>query len=216
MSYSTLFFDLDATLYPASNGLWDEIRKRIFQYMQEEVGLQEAEIPATRDYYWKTYGTTLEGLRIHHDVDPDDYLKYVHNIPLDRYLSQDPELDSLLRDLPQDLWVFTNADWRHAQAVLSSLGIQERFSGIVDLIAMDFIVKPNPDAYRIALELAGADNPTHCILFDDLVPNLEGAKQQGFTTVLVGDNGKAGSVDYQLPSIHHIKDVLPHLWVGAG
>jgi putative hydrolase of the HAD superfamily len=212
MSFSTLFFDLDATLYPSSNGLWDEIRNRIYQYMREKLGLREADIPATQDHYWKTYGTTLEGLRIHHNVDPEDYLSYVHDVPYEQYLSKDPVLDSLLRDLPQNLWVFTNADQRHAQAVLAVLGIQDHFNGIIDLLAMNFLVKPIPDSYRIAQEVAGETDPARCVLFDDLVPNLQGAKNRGFTTVLVGDNGNSDCVDYQLPSIHQIKQVLPHLW----
>jgi len=215
MSFSTLFFDLDATLYPPSNGLWEEIRNRIFQYMSDEVGLPAEQVPATRDHYWKTYGTTLEGLRIHHNVDPDDYLNYVHNIPLENYLSLDRELHGLLRELPQDLWIFTNADRRHAEAVLAVLGIQDLFSGIIDLLAMDFIIKPRPEAYQIAQQMAGEKDPSCCILFDDLVPNLLAAKKQGFATVLVGENGQTDSADFQLPTIHKIKEVLPHLWVNS-
>lgn len=181
--------------------------------MRDEIGLPQEQIPATRDRYWKTYGTTLEGLRIHYGVDPESYMAYVHDIPLDRYLTEDPQLSALLGDLPQELWVFTNADWRHAEAVLEVLGILKHFSGIVDLFALDFAVKPKPEAYQIAQDLAGEQDPSRCILFDDLIPNLLGAKEQGFTTVLVGENGQAGGVDFQLPTIHRIRDVLPHLWL---
>ena len=215
MLFSTLFFDLDATLYPPSNGLWDEIRNRIFQYMREEVGLPQEEIPSIRDRYWKTYGTTLEGLRIHHGVDPDDYLKYVHQIPLDEYLSQDPELNLLLSELPQDLWIFTNADRRHAEAVLEVLDIREHFSGIVDLLAMDFAIKPKPEAYQIALEIADEKDPSQCILFDDLLQNLLAAKKFGFTTVLVGGNEPIDGIDFQIPTIHKTREVLPHLWLNS-
>ena len=212
MHFSTLFFDLDATLYSPSNGLWEEIRNRIFQFMREEIGLPKAEIPAIRDRYWKTYGTTLEGLRIHHQTDPDDYLDYVHDVPLEQYLTLDPALKSLLSSLPQELWVFTNADRRHAEGVLKALGIREQFSGIVDLISMDFVIKPKPEAYQIALKMSGETDPTRCILFDDLIANLLGAKKQGFTTVLVGDNGSSGGADFQLPTIHQIQEILPQLW----
>lgn len=215
MSFSTLFFDLDATLYSASNGLWDEIRKRIFQYMREEIGLPQEEIPAIRDRYWKTYGTTLEGLRIHHQTNPDDYLEYVHNIPLEEYLSKDAELKTLLADLSQDLWVFTNADHRHAEAVLEALGIREFFSGIVDLLAMDFVIKPQPEAYRIAQNMAGESDPSRCVLFDDLIANLQGAKRHGFTTVLVGEKGPGEEADFQLPSIHRMREVLPQLYLAS-
>jgi putative hydrolase of the HAD superfamily len=146
-------------------------------------------------------------------VDPDDYLTYVHNIPLENYLSEDPILDSLLKGLPQDLWVFTNADRRHAERVLAVLGIEDNFTGIVDLLAMDFLIKPKPEAFQIAQKMAGEPNPARCVLFDDLVANLQGAKEQGFTTVLVGENGEAGWADFQVPIIHQIHEILPQLWM---
>jgi len=212
MLFSTLFFDLDATLYSASNGLWDQIRLRIFKYMREEVGLAEDIIPSTRDHYWKTYGTTLEGLRIHHQVDPDHYLAYVHDLPLDEYLQHDQDLRDLLVSLPQDLWVFTNSDNRHANRVLKMLGIADLFTGVVDLLSMDFVIKPNPEAYQIALAKAGGVDPVNCVMFDDLLANLAGAKEIGFTTVLVGNNGTIDHADYHLPTIHDIKRIMPHLW----
>jgi len=216
MRFSTLFFDLDATLYPASNGLWDQIRLRIFQFMEEEVGIPKVDIPETRDHYWKTYGTTLEGLRIHHQVDPDNYLEYVHNLPLEDYLKDDPQLRELLSSLPQELWIFTNADHRHAERVLKGLGIFDLFTGIVDLIRLDFLVKPDPDAYKKALQMAGVTDPSECIMFDDLLPNLVAAKDIGFTTVLVGKNGQlVTSVDHYLETIHDIKKIMPELWAGS-
>ena len=212
MHFSTLFFDLDATLYPASNGLWDQIRLRIYKFMLEEIGIPEVEIPATRDKYWTTYGTTLEGLRIHHQVEPDDYLKYVHDLPLKDFLEPDPVLRELLKTLPQDLWVFTNADHRHAGRVLNELGISDLFSGVVDLLALDFIVKPNRKAYQTALKLAGVTDPKKCVLFDDLIQNLIPAKELGFYTSLVGENGSSTQVDIQLKSIHDMKEKMPQLW----
>ncbi len=212
MSFTTLFFDLDATLYAPQNGLWDEIRLRIFQYMGEKVGIPEDQIPDTRDRYWKTYGTTLEGLRIHHQVDPKDYLAYVHNLPLDQYLEEDPQLRDLLISLPQDKWVFTNADHGHASAVLGELGISDQFQGIVDLIAMDYRVKPQPESYQIAFQMAGGVDPGMCVLFDDLQANLNGAKAAGMTTVLVGEKTSADQADFHLTSIHDLKKTLPMLW----
>lgn len=215
MPLTTLFFDLDATLYSSSNGLWDEIRQRIYQYMREEVGIKEEDIPATRDHYWSTYGTTLEGLRIHHQVDPAHYLAYVHAIPLENYLLEDQELRQILASLPQKLWVFTNADRAHASAVLKALGIQDLFSGIVDLLAMEYAVKPQPQAFQIALRLAGENDPGHCLLFDDLPHNLLAARSLGFATALVGNASQADGADYCLPTIHDIKDVIPELWNGS-
>jgi pyrimidine 5'-nucleotidase len=212
MYFSTLFFDLDATLYPASNGLWEQIKLRIYQFMLEEVGIPEVDIPATREKYLTTYGTTLEGLRIHHQVEVDDYLNYVHDLPLKDFLEPDPVLRELLKTLPQDLWVFTNADHRHVGRVLNELGIRDLFSGIVDLLALDFIVKPNRKAYQTAMILAGVTDPKKCVMFDDLIQNLIPAKELGFYTTLVGENGSSNQVDIQLKSIHDMKEKMPQLW----
>jgi pyrimidine 5'-nucleotidase len=216
MKFSTLFFDLDATLYPASNGLWEQIRLRIFQYMEEVVGIKKDQIPETRDRYWKTYGTTLEGLRIHHQVEVDNYLAYVHNLPLENYLKDDPHLREHLSSLPQDLWVFTNADQVHAERVLKKLGIANLFTGIVDLIKLDLVVKPDPAAYKKALQLAGSPDPAECVHFDDLLPNLMTANKMGITTCLVGNNSQPPDyIDYQMETIHNIRNIMPELWTGS-
>ena len=38
MPFTTLFFDLDDTLYPPSTGVWDAIGDRIDLYIQTRVG----------------------------------------------------------------------------------------------------------------------------------------------------------------------------------
>jgi putative hydrolase of the HAD superfamily len=212
MVFTTLFFDLDATLYPAANGLWDQMRLRIYRYLGEKVGIPEQEIPQTRDFYWTTYGTTLEGLRIHHQVDPQEYLDFVHDLPLEVYLQPDPQLRKILMGLPQKLWVFTNSDRRHAGRVLDRIGIADLFSGIIDLFALDFAVKPNLDAFQAALRLSGRPEVSGCVLFDDLTQNLLAAKRLGFTTALVGSNGQADGIDYQLETLHDMEKVMPALW----
>ncbi len=69
MTYSTLFFDLDDTLYPANSGLWLEIRSRMEQYMHERLGLPEDKIPELRQIYLEKYGTTLRGLQHEFQID---------------------------------------------------------------------------------------------------------------------------------------------------
>jgi len=215
MNFSTIFFDLDATLYPASSGLWTIIRDRIFKFMIEQLQIPVSEVPELRDHYWKTYGTTLEGLRIHHQVRPEEYLEYVHNIALENYIEPDFDLKQNLSTLPQELWVFTNSDFRHANRVLDRLEIQDCFMGVIDLYALDFIVKPNPDAYYKAFEIAGVSNPADCLMFDDLIPNLSTAKQLGVTTALVGENGQDQDIDYYLGTIQDLQKILPELWVDS-
>jgi putative hydrolase of the HAD superfamily len=180
------FFDLDDTLYPASSGLWDALGDRIVRYMIERVGLPPAEVPALREQYFRTYGTTLNGLRTRHGVAPDDYLAFVHDLPLEQYLQPSPALDGMLARLPLRKFVFTNADAPHAARVLARLGVQRRFEGIIDIHALQFVNKPDPGAYAAALRLAGAP-AAECLFVDDAPRNLLPAHASGMLTVLVDD-----------------------------
>jgi pyrimidine 5'-nucleotidase len=213
MTFTTLFFDLDDTLYASSNGLWSAIRARMGQYMVERVGLPAEQVPALRRTYFETYGTTLRGLQKHHQVDADDYLAYVHDLPLEFYLQPAPELRAMLVSLPQTRWIFTNADAAHAARVLAILGLDGCFAGVIDVRAIQFACKPEPVAYQRALAIAGAPSPSQCVLLDDSAVNLAAARQMGFTTVWVSQNGHLNpAAHYTLPDLMALPQVLPELW----
>ena len=214
MPWTVLFFDLDDTLYPNTNGLWEAIRLRMTDYLRDQLGFPPEEIQEIRQTYYETYGTTLRGLQNHHEVDEDEYLSFVHNLPLDEYLSADGELRKMLESLPQRKWIFTNADARHAKRVLQTLGIEDCFSGIIDVRALDFLCKPDRQAYSRALELAGENNPENCVLLDDSIRNLVPAHQAGFTTVLVGSAEQNQAADYSVASLKDLPRVFTQLWPG--
>ena len=217
MSYTTLFFDLDDTLYPCNSGLWGAIRDRMGRYMAERIGLPEAEIPTIRRFYFETYGTTLRGLQKHHQVDTDDYLAYVHDVPLEKFIQPNPALHALLVSLPQRRFIFTNADAAHACRVLQVLGVVDCFDGIIDIRAIDFACKPEPQAYLRALALAGAPAPQECVLLDDSPTNLAPARQLGFTTVLINlEHAPDPAANYSIASLLSLPQVLPALWNGSG
>jgi len=212
MRFSTLLFDLDDTLYPPTSGLWDAIRERMNDYMTELIGLPRNEIVALRQKYLETYGTTLRGLQHYYDVDTDEYLAFVHDLPLEKFIKPDPDLRTMLLSLPQHRWIFTNADANHACRVLTILGVSDCFDGIIDIHAIDFACKPEIIAYQRALAITGEIDPNHCIIFDDSVRNLSPARQLGFYTVLVGKNGPEPVVDQAISSLHDLRSRMPGLW----
>ncbi len=181
-------------------------------YMAERVGLPASQIPALRRYYYENYGTTLRGLQKHYHVDENDYLAFVHDLPLEQYLRPQPELQRLLLSLPQRRWIFTNADANHARRVLSVLGVEDCFDGIVDVRAIDFACKPEPEAYQKALGLSQEKDPHHCMIFDDSPANLAPARLLGFTTVLVSRNGASPHADYTVSNLLGLPEVIPQLW----
>ena len=213
MPFTTLLFDLDDTLYPSGSGLWAAIRDRMGQYMIEQLGLPAEEVPAIRQHYYQTYGTTLRGLLANYPgrVDADDYLAYVHDLPLKDYIQPDPKLRQLLLTLHQPCWIFTNADANHARRVLKVLGLDDCFSGIVDVLALGLACKPDPQAYERALTIVGETDPARCVLLDDAVHNLAPAHSLGFTTVLVGTTEANPVADYSIASLYELPDALPEL-----
>jgi putative hydrolase of the HAD superfamily len=155
MSFSTFFFDLDETLYPSSSGLWVEIRGRINAYMHERMGFSWEQIEGLREKYFREYGTTLRGLQANHSVEMDDYLAFVHDVPLDRYLQPDPRMRSALEGLPGRRFIFTNADRAHAERVTAALGLEGLWQGIIDVHVLAPYCKPMPESFQLALKAAG-------------------------------------------------------------
>src|SRR5574340_314157 len=127
MRFSTVFFDLDDTLYPSSTGLWPVLKTRMSDYMRVQLGFPPEDIPRIREKYFLQYGTTLRGLQANHKVDVEDFLAYVHAVPLQEYLKPNPLQRQVIAALGTRNLVFTNADAAHAQRVLKTLDLEGLF-----------------------------------------------------------------------------------------
>jgi putative hydrolase of the HAD superfamily len=203
----TILFDLDDTLYPRHSGIMEQIRGRIMAFICTKLGFSRDEANVLRQEYLLAYGTTMRGLQINHHIDTDDYLHFVHDIPLHQYIQPDPELDAVLGTIPQQKVVFTNASREHAEGVLAALGIRRHFERIIDVRDMDFDSKPQPAAYTRICHMLGVQ-PKECMLVEDNVVNLRPAKALGMVTVLVDSGGPDPSVDYAIPRIQEIGAVI--------
>lgn len=203
MRADTLLFDLDDTIYPPTTGLWDLIGTRIDEFIYRQLGMPREQIPALRRDLYLKYGTTLRGLQILFDIDPHEYLNFVHDVPLHEYLRPDPALRVQLQRLPIPKWIFTNADTRHARRVTGILGISDCFDRIVDIIDVMPYCKPMPEAFHKVLEIMGVQDASQVVLFEDTRKNIITARELGFYTVQVG-----GSPDHvahdQISSLQEI------------
>jgi pyrimidine 5'-nucleotidase len=186
MRFSTIFFDLDDTLYPNSTGLWKAIKERMNLYMVERMGLPEKDVPAMREQYFKMYGTTLRGLQARHQVDTDDFLAYVHEVPIENYLTPNPLQREIIASLPSRKLIFTNADVNHARRVLTALNLNDLFDTIIDINAVAPYCKPMPESFAIAQELANEPDPRKCVMIDDLPRTTRAALEVGIPSILYG------------------------------
>lgn len=210
MRFTTIFFDLDDTLYPADSGLWTVIKERINLYMHEKMGLTWQEIPSLRQHLYRTYGTTMRGLKTIYDIDELDYLAYVHDIPLQNYLQPIPNLRETIENLPQRKFIFTNADHNHARRVIHALELDGCFEKIIDILAIYPYCKPMTEAYRIAMQEAGETDPYHCVFIDDSTPNVTEAHRLGFYSIRIGKDEASTDSDANLASLVDLKHVLPN------
>jgi putative hydrolase of the HAD superfamily len=128
-------------------------------------------------------------------VDVNDYLAYVHDLPLKNFLTPDPIQRSAIASLPTRNLIFTNADIRHAERVLAALNLRDLFSTIVDVNAVAPYCKPMPESFEIALKLAGNPDPSRCVLIDDLPRTTRAAKSAGMFSILFGTEAVNGDAD---------------------
>lgn len=176
-------FDLDNTLYPARSNLFSQIDQRMAAYVSGLLGVDEDEARRVQKAFYKSHGTTLNGLMAEHSVDPHDYLAFVHDIDVS-VLDPDPALNAALSALPGRKVIFTNGSTRHAANVADRLGIAQQFDAIIDIVATGFRPKPYDAAFDTLLAQVAA--PARAIaFFEDLPRNLEPAHRLGMTTVLI-------------------------------
>ena len=185
--FDTLIFDLDNTLYQQASNFFLLIENKMNEFIHAKLQISTAEAAALRHDYYVTYKTTLNGLLKHHpNIDPLEFLDFVHDVPLQQ-ISANPRLAVSLSKLPQQKIIFTNASESHAQRILNHLALDRFFDGIVAIDTMNFIPKPNDYAYE-ALCSSHNITPSKSLYFEDLSENLLPAAKLGMTTVLIENN----------------------------
>lgn len=209
-----LFLDLDDTLYPPGNGIWQAISDRINSFMIERLKSSPPQAEALRAEYLRRYGTSLTGLMLHEEIDPADYLSYVHDIDIESFLSPDHELAESLAALPQPKHIFTNASRAHARRVLRALAIDDHVQAIVAIEDLEYVNKPAPDAFHRARRAVGSPGSEACLLVDDRLENLRAAGRLGWQTAWVGPTAVGPDVDFTAaainPLLHELSSSINH------
>ncbi len=189
-------FDLDNTLYPASCKLFDQIDKRMTQYVADFLGVGHIEAYALQKSYFRDFGTTMNGMMVNHQMDPEAYLHFVHDIDHSP-VQPAPALAQYISALPGRKLVFTNGSTAHAHAVMARLGIVDLFDAVHDIKASSYVPKPAKETYTTMIERTDVD-PARAAMFEDIARNLEVPFELGMKTVLVrtlGDHADACAID---------------------
>jgi putative hydrolase of the HAD superfamily len=176
-------FDLDNTLYPHHVDLFSQIDKNMTSYVAALLKTDRDSARKLQKQYYREHGTTLQGLMIHHNIDPDDFLEKAHAIDYTT-LTPQPELAAAIKALPGRKFIFTNGSVKHAQDTAGALGILDHFDDIFDIVAADYLPKPAGATYDKFAGLHKIDT-RHAAMFEDLPRNLTAPKALGMKTVLL-------------------------------
>ena len=202
----TWIFDLDNTLYPASCNLFDQVDRHIGQFIVDFLGVNAESAYRIQKQYFRDYGTSLRGLMIHHNVDPQTFLEFVHAIDVTR-VPPSPSLDQALARLPGRKIIFTNGSAKHAENVMARLGVSHHFDAIFDIVAAEYFPKPEAFVYDILVRRHWID-PRKAVMVEDLPKNLLPAHHMGMTTVLVRTDAEWANEAAEGDHVHHVVDDL--------
>ena len=127
-----LLLDLDGTVYQDLEAVFGQVSRLMTKYISEKLNLDLKKAKELQTNYFYKYNTSLNGLMIHHDISPKEFLKYVHNIDL-TFMKKDQVLRAELEGLNMRKLIFTNGSTDHAKNILYHLGIEDLFEGIFDI-----------------------------------------------------------------------------------
>jgi putative hydrolase of the HAD superfamily len=179
----TWIFDLDNTLYPHEARVWPQVDDRITAFIADLYGLDGLSARALQKYFYHRYGTTLKALMDEDGIDPAAFLDFAHDIDHSS-IELNPLLGSAIEALPGRKLILTNGTRSHAERVAMKLGIFDHFEDVFDIVAANYVPKPDRRAYEVFLERHAVD-PAAAAMFEDIARNLAVPYDLGMTTTLV-------------------------------
>ena len=192
-SKKNLLLDLDGTVYQDLESVFGQVSKLMTKYISEKLNVDLKKAKELQTNYFYKYNTSLNGLMIHHDIPPKEFLKYVHDIDLS-FMKKDIVLRSELEKLNMRKLIFTNGSTDHAKNVLSHLGINDLFENIFDITDAEYQPKPEPKAFDLMTKKFDLD-PSETIYVEDIAKNLSIGKERGCTTVWIINNEEWGKME---------------------
>ena len=187
-------FDLDNTLHNASHAIFPLITANMNTYIARVLGdgvtpASDDIVNAARKHYWRRYGATLLGMVRHHQVQAAHFLSETHAFDnLTSMIQAERGLGALLRRLPGRKILLTNAPLRYSSDVVRHLRLRQHFAQHVAIESMHVHrqLRPKPSTLMLRkLMRKHRLQPRQCILVEDTLANLKGAKKVGLRTAWV-------------------------------
>ena len=112
-----LLLDLDGVCYGKHNNyslekVFGQVSKRMTMFISEKLNIDATQAKELQTNYFYKYNTSLNGLMIHHNIPPEEFLEYVHTIDLS-FMKKDKIMRNELEKLDMKKFIFTNGSAKH-------------------------------------------------------------------------------------------------------
>ena len=203
-----LLLDLDGVCYGKHNNyslekVFGQVSNRMTKFISDRLRIDLTEAKKLQTDYFYRYNTSLNGLMIHHDIPPQEFLKYVHSIDLS-FMKEDKIMRDELQKLNMEKFIFTNGSAEHAENILTHLGIYDLFGRdkIFDIQEAGYIPKPEAKTFDLMIKKFKI-NPKETIYIEDIAKNLSIGYERGCMTVWLVNDEHFGKMDSDKDYISH-------------
>ena len=201
-----ILFDCDGVLYQDLEAVFGQVSKKMTEYISKKLNIDLIKAKELQTNYFHKYNTSLNGLMIHHDIPPREFLDYVHDIDLS-FLEKDKTLRYELENIKINKFVFTNGSKEHVKNITTHLGIDDQFDGVFDIVDAEYHPKPEAITFDLMVQKFKID-PNETLYIEDIAKNLSIGKERGTITAwLINDEywGKKESekdyIDYKIENL---------------
>ena len=206
-----ILFDLDNTLYSASNGLEKQVSKRLLNFVSQllNISYEESEEKHRSVIRDMGYSTTLEWLITEKGfTDIDTYYAALYPENEADNLPPDPQLRDFLASIPLPKAVLSNSNQKHVECFLKKLGIMGEFQHVFDIKLNNFMGKPHKEAFFKALEIMNA-KPGSTLFIDDYPEFVAGFNKIGGKGLLFDEFDKFSGLSLtRIKSLYEISKFL--------
>ena len=203
-----LLLDLDGVCYGKHNNyslerVFGQVSKRMTMFISERLKINTEEAKKLQTNYFYKYNTSLNGLMIHHNIPPEEFLKFVHTIDLS-FMKEDKVMRNELEKLDMEKFIFTNGSAEHAENILTHLGVYDLFGRdkVFDIKDAEYVPKPEAKTFDLMVKKFGIE-PKKTIYVEDIAKNLSIGYERGCTTVWLINDEHFGKMDSDKNYISH-------------
>ena len=201
-----ILFDCDGVLYQDLEAVFGQVSRKMTEYISNKLNVDLKKAKELQTNYFHKYNTSLNGLMIHHEIDPKEFLDFVHDIDLS-FLEKDTALRHELENINLRKFVFTNGSHDHVKHITTTLGIDDQFEGTFDIVDAEYHPKPEAKAFDLMIEKFKID-PKETLYIEDIAKNLSIGKERGTITAWLINNEEWGKkesdkeyIDYKIENL---------------